>query len=188
MRWCGRGDSNPHGLPHGILSPARLPVPPLPRPVQDSAVDVRGASESGRQLELPEDVRAALRSWGSAAYPREGCGLLIGKRGAGGERVDRATWARNVHASERPDRYEIDPAHHLAAWQAAEAEGLDVVGAWHSHPDQAAVPSETDLAEAQEGLSYVIVAVTHQGAGELRAWCLDASTAGRRFVERALRP
>ena len=24
-RWCERGDSNPHGLPHWILSPARLP-------------------------------------------------------------------------------------------------------------------------------------------------------------------
>src|SRR6266699_1526404 len=27
--WCERRDSNPHGLPHRILSPARLPVPPL---------------------------------------------------------------------------------------------------------------------------------------------------------------
>ena len=29
---CGRGDSNSHGSPHRILSPARLPVPPRPRP------------------------------------------------------------------------------------------------------------------------------------------------------------
>ena len=28
---CGRQESNLHGLPHGILSPARLPVPPRPR-------------------------------------------------------------------------------------------------------------------------------------------------------------
>jgi hypothetical protein len=27
--WYRRGDSNPHGLPHSILSRARLPVPPL---------------------------------------------------------------------------------------------------------------------------------------------------------------
>ena len=27
--WCERRDSNPHGFPHWILSPARLPVPPL---------------------------------------------------------------------------------------------------------------------------------------------------------------
>src|SRR5664279_4916354 len=31
LTWCGRRDSNPHGSPHGILSPARLPIPPLPR-------------------------------------------------------------------------------------------------------------------------------------------------------------
>ena len=29
--WCERGDSNSHGLPHWILSPARLPIPPLSR-------------------------------------------------------------------------------------------------------------------------------------------------------------
>src|SRR5262245_47605009 len=29
--WCERGELNPHGLPHWILSPARLPVPPLSR-------------------------------------------------------------------------------------------------------------------------------------------------------------
>src|SRR5262249_51949008 len=29
--WCERGESNPHGFPHRILSPARLPVPPLSR-------------------------------------------------------------------------------------------------------------------------------------------------------------
>lgn len=27
--WCERGDSNPHGIAHRILNPARLPVPPL---------------------------------------------------------------------------------------------------------------------------------------------------------------
>ena len=29
--WWGRGDSNPHGLNHRILSPMCLPIPPLPR-------------------------------------------------------------------------------------------------------------------------------------------------------------
>lgn len=28
-KWCERGDSNSHGLPHWNLNPARLPVPPL---------------------------------------------------------------------------------------------------------------------------------------------------------------
>ena len=33
---CERRDSNPHGLPHWILSPARLPIPPLSRVFQIS--------------------------------------------------------------------------------------------------------------------------------------------------------
>src|SRR5262245_43901894 len=28
---CERGDSNPHGVTHRILNPARLPIPPLSR-------------------------------------------------------------------------------------------------------------------------------------------------------------
>src|SRR3546814_798111 len=31
QRWYGRRDSNPHGLLHWYLKPARLPVPPRPR-------------------------------------------------------------------------------------------------------------------------------------------------------------
>ncbi len=27
--WCERGELNPQGFPHWILSPARLPIPPL---------------------------------------------------------------------------------------------------------------------------------------------------------------
>ena len=84
----------------------------------------------------------------------------------------RATLAPNVRAGEGGDRYEVDPAHHLAVWKQAEREGLEVVGAWHSHPGHPAVPSETDRLEAWEGLSYVIVAVDGDGPGEVRSWRL----------------
>src|SRR5450755_1249879 len=30
--WCGRRDSNPHDFRHWNLNPARLPIPPRPRP------------------------------------------------------------------------------------------------------------------------------------------------------------
>ena len=147
----------------------------------------RGASGDERWMDLPLPVRAEVRGWARAAYPREGCGLLLGAASAQSSRVVRATRAHNLRAAGRDDRYEIDPAHHLVAWKAAEAEGLEVVGAWHSHPDHAPIPSATDLAEAHEGLSYLIVAVTQAGAGELRAWRLAASASSRGFVEEVLR-
>ena len=36
MKWCRRGDSNPHELPHTPLKRARLPVPPLRLELSDN--------------------------------------------------------------------------------------------------------------------------------------------------------
>lgn len=35
-RWCGREDSNFHGLPHSDLNAARLPIPPRPHVVKQN--------------------------------------------------------------------------------------------------------------------------------------------------------
>jgi proteasome lid subunit RPN8/RPN11 len=137
-------------------------------------------------LKLAPGIADELRGWAASAWPVEACGLLIGRAGPQATDIVRATLARNVRAQERADRYEIDPGDHLAAWKVAEAEGLEILGAWHSHPDHGAIPSATDLAEAHEGLSYLIVAVTEQGAGELRAWRLARPHSNRSFVEQEL--
>ena len=81
-------------------------------------------------------------------------GLLVGRRGA----VERAVRARNLEAG--PTRYLIDPQDHFAAMKGARAEGRQVIGAYHSHPAGAAVPSPSDIAEASGGpdFLYVIVA------------------------------
>jgi len=123
-------------------------------------------------LRLPADVAEDLRRWAAQAWPAEACGLLVGRSSAGATEVARATLARNLRAGEQGDRYEVDPADHLAAWKSSEAEGLAVIGAWHSHPDHEPVPSATDRAEACERLSYLIAAVHAGRAGELRAWRL----------------
>ena len=133
-------------------------------------------------LRLSKTILEAIRGWAREAYPVEGCGLLIGRQGAAVE-VVRAVAARNVRGE--PDRYEVDPLDHLAAHRSARAEGLDVVGVWHSHPDSAPRPSETDRATAWEGWSYLIVAVGSEGAGEARSWRLDG---GGAFQEEDIRP
>ena len=85
-----------------------------------------------------DDILAHAR----AEAPRECCGLLVGTS----TRVERITRAHNLRAS--PTRYLIDPADHFAAIRAARISGLQVVGAYHSHPTTAAVPSDADLGEA----------------------------------------
>ncbi|QCJ46316.1 desampylase [Haloprofundus sp. MHR1] len=101
--------------------------------------------------------------------PREVCGVLVGDRGDG-TAPDAATDIRRVPnaASEPRARYELDPEATLAAIEAAEAAGDDVVGFYHSHPESRARPSETDRREATwEGYVYLIVSPAYD---ELRAW------------------
>ena len=86
--------------------------------------------------------------------PRECCGLLIGMEGS----VVRNVRANNLAAGQT--RYSIDPADHFKAIRAARAEGLEVIGAYHSHPASAPVPSATDIAEANSGSEFLYVIVS----------------------------
>ncbi len=87
-----------------------------------------------------------------AERPCECCGLIVGTAGRA-----HAVWpARNV-AEPPTARYRVDPADHFAALRYARARGLDVIGAYHSHPRTAAVPSERDRHESLTDFVYVIV-------------------------------
>jgi proteasome lid subunit RPN8/RPN11 len=91
----------------------------------------------------------------------EVCGVLAGTHGAEGEPsvVTRTYATENV--AETPEiRYLIDPEEQLEAIEAAEDDGLGVVGFYHSHPTGPTEPSETDAARATwPGHSYVICAL-----------------------------
>ena len=76
------------------------------------------------------------------AAPAECCGLLIGGR----REVVEAFRSRN--AADRPTRFLIEPQDHFAAIRSARSRGLEIVGFYHSHPHSPAVPSATDVSEA----------------------------------------
>ncbi len=137
------------------------------------------------QLGLPPALRQQLSHLVEASYPFEACGLLVGRMGD--TRIDtvRICPARNLNRERPEDRYLLDPQDFLAADQAARAQGLEIVGFWHSHPNSPARPSRTDLESAWEGYSYLIISVTGdgaEGAGAFRSWRLIDN----RFLEEAI--
>ena len=137
------------------------------------------------QMGLPEALRHELSHLVEASYPFEACGLLLGR--VGDPRIDtvRIYPARNLNRDRPEDRYLLDPQDFLAADQAARAQGLEIVGIWHSHPNTPAYPSQTDLEAAWEGYSYLIISTTGagaEGAGAFRSWRL----VGNRFLEEAI--
>ena len=104
-----------------------------------------------------DDVVSHAHSGGDA----EVCGVLAGSHEIDGESsvVTEAYEAENVAETPRT-RYRIAPEEQLAIIETIEADGLDVVGFYHSHPAGPARPSETDVAQATwPDHSYVICAL-----------------------------
>jgi proteasome lid subunit RPN8/RPN11 len=106
------------------------------------------------------------------AAPRECCGLLVGA----GDSVVRTVRAANLDPA--PTRYSIDPIDHFRAIRGARADSLEVIGAYHSHPASAAIPSATDIAEATSGADFVYLIVSLVDE-DVRAYRIDEGTAVR---------
>lgn len=115
----------------------------------------------------------------SGEVPNECCGLLIGTPRV----IEHASRARNVEAS--PTRYLVDPLDHFAAIRSARAEGLRVVGAYHSHTASAPVPSRTDLRNATyPDYVYLIVSVRESEVADIRAYWLRKDSFNRMALRR----
>lgn len=113
------------------------------------------------------EVLEQIARHAKADLPNECCGLLLGTS----TRVDQAIPARNARASRT--RFLVAPEDHFAAIRQARVSAQEVVGAYHSHPSSPPVPSETDLAEANDpGLIHLIVSLASGRQPEIRAFRL----------------
>jgi proteasome lid subunit RPN8/RPN11 len=114
---------------------------------------------AGGALRLPTAVRRAIVQHALRAMPLECCGFLLGTRG----RVIFAVPMDNVAAS--PVRYRIEDRAHIDLRRVLRGfePSLSIQGVYHSHPDGAARPSETDIREAlYPEWAHVIVGLGHR--------------------------
>jgi proteasome lid subunit RPN8/RPN11 len=138
-------------------------------------------------LKLTPQLQDEIAAHGAAAYPYEGCGLLLGKCVDGDNVVVALYPAENRWAveEEKRVRFHIAPQDMLQAELAALRQGLDIVGIFHSHPDHEPVASARDLAWATwPGYSYLITEVREARPQQSRSWQLREDRTG--FVEEAL--
>ncbi|MBV9849385.1 MAG: M67 family metallopeptidase [Armatimonadetes bacterium] len=123
-------------------------------------------------LHLDEQLADAIRAHAARDYPHECCGFLVGKSGGDAVTVARVVPAANTREDSPRNRFEINPGELVKVDKAARAEGLGVVGFYHSHPDAPARPSEYDREHAWPGYCYVIVSVIATQPREIRNWLL----------------
>lgn len=140
---------------------------------------------SADALIVPPLVHRELLRAVTRAYPREGCGVLLGEVTDGERRVTRQVSTEN-RWDERRDRYLVDPGTLRRLLGEEERGGPRILGFYHSHPDAPAEPSGTDREYAWPWYHYLIVPVARGRPGAGRVWELDPGR--HEFVERAFRP
>ena len=92
----------------------------------------------------------------------------------GGKRVVEIFPLENAREDEaRHNRVLILPKDVLRAERTAREKSLDVIGYYHSHPGDKAVPSKYDLDHALPVWSYLIASVIRGKAVEVRSWVME---------------
>lgn len=117
---------------------------------------------------ISHQLQSELIHHAKTGYPQEVCGLLAGR----GEQILRIIPTEN-HASDKQHGFLILP-HDLNIYlPQIRAEGLSLVGFYHSHPDTPPIPSPTDVRELDNGLQlpHVVVSISHYRA-HIKAWMI----------------
>ena len=97
-------------------------------------------------------------------YPREGCGLIVGRRSspaaAGGPLPEAEAFVPMDNISTRDDEYEMDPKQLIRVLRNLRNAGKDLAAIYHSHPHGLAEPSKKDIERAfYPEAAYLIVSL-----------------------------
>jgi len=121
-------------------------------------------------LKLKRDGLRAIDEHALKNFPRECCGLLLGKFGENVIEVKEVVEARNVLGS--PVAFEVDAELVFKAIKRAEKSGLELVGIYHSHPNIAAYVSSRDseIMKLWPGVAWLIVSAARERVVERKVY------------------
>jgi proteasome lid subunit RPN8/RPN11 len=138
--------------------------------------------EVGIRAELAEKIR----EHGVETYPYECCGALLGRDLGFAENavsdkkshsISREVLSLFPLVNRRDDsprnRFSVTADDVRDAEKTAGAQGLEVIGWYHSHPDHPARPSEYDRDHAWPWYSYIIVSVYNGAPHDMTSWRLN---------------
>ncbi len=152
------------------------------------------ALELGISAELAEKIR----EHGVETYPYECCGALLGTDYDGlandpnqeSRKVSREVLCLFPLVNRRDDsprnRFAVTADDVREAEKAASAQGLEVIGWYHSHPDHPAKPSDFDRDHAWPWYSYIIVSVHTGVPQDMTSWRLKDDRSG--YLEEKISP
>jgi proteasome lid subunit RPN8/RPN11 len=105
-----------------------------------------------------------------ATYPNECCGAMLGVVDGEEKHVKVAVALKNAFDGPQAERYQLRPEDLLQADREARAQGMDLVGIFHSHPDCDAYFSQTDLKNSCPWYSFVVISIRNGEYDHANSW------------------
>ena len=150
------------------------------------------------ELWISAELAEKIREHGVETYPYECCGALLGTdldiRAFDPNEELSKDFPRGAFSFSAGKRRDDSPRNRFAvtaddvreAEKAASAQGLEVIGWYHSHPDHPARPSEFDRDHAWPWYSYIIVSVHTGVPQDMTSWRLKDDRSG--YLEEKISP
>lgn len=90
--------------------------------------------------------------------PNEACGLIAGTKNGDEKKIEKVYLLTNIDASN--EHFSMDPKEQLAAVKDMRANGYELLGNFHSHPESPSRPSEEDKRLAYDSkVNYLILSL-----------------------------
>jgi proteasome lid subunit RPN8/RPN11 len=146
---------------------------------------------------ISAELAGKIREHSVETYPYECCGALLGTdhdvlayAHQESRKISREVLSLFPLVNRRDDsprnRFAVTADDVREAEKAASAQGLEVIGWYHSHPDHPARPSDFDRDHAWPWYSYIIVSV-HMGVPQdMTSWRLKDDRSG--YLEEKISP
>ena len=108
-------------------------------------------------------------AYAKAGLPNEACGLLGGPVDGKDRRIEKVYYLTNIDASR--EHFSMDPKEQFEAVKDMRANGLSLIGNFHSHPESPSRPSEEDKRLAYDSsVRYLILSLMDMDAPVLNGF------------------
>lgn len=123
-------------------------------------------------LKLKKDDYTKILEHCVAGLPDESCGLIAGSIDGEVKTIEKVYLLTNIDHSN--EHFSMDPKEQLAAVKDARANGLTMLGNFHSHPESPSRPSEEDKRLAYDSTAeYLILSLMERDNPVLKAFGVD---------------
>ena len=123
-------------------------------------------------LKMKKEDYEKILAFCKEGLPNESCGLIGGTKDGDVKTIEKVYLLTNIDASN--EHFSMDPKEQLAAVKDMRANGYELLGNFHSHPESPSRPSEEDKRLAYDPkVNYLILSLMDMENPVFNAFIID---------------